>query len=64
MRTEVWKYRQAFSASSTAEKSQERNSWKGGRAGVVNAQERAGRTVHAAMFSWAMNRINDLCFGK
>lgn len=62
MRTEVWKYRQAFSASSTVEKSQERDSWKGGGVGMVNAKQRAGRTVHAAMFSWAMSRINDLCF--
>lgn len=60
MRTEVWKYRQAFSASSTVEKNQERDSWNGGRIGMVNAKQRAGRAAHAAVFSWSMSRINDV----
>lgn len=58
MRTEVWKYRQAFSASSTSssvEKSKERDSWKGGRVGMVNAKQRSGRAVQAAVFSWAVS---------
>lgn len=41
-----------------------RDSWKGGRAGMVNAKQRAGIRVFAPEFSVAMSRISEVCFSK
>lgn len=58
------KRRRAFGASGIAEKSQEGDSWKGGRVGMVGAKQRAGGTVLGAGFSVAMSSISEARFGK
>lgn len=41
-----------------------RDSWKGGRVGMVSAKQRAGIRVSAPGFSVATSRISEVCFSK